>query len=123
MNLIALRNHCLAKPGVTEERPFGPETLVFKVMGKMFALTGDEPQPRSINLKADPDEALALRAEFEGVLPGYHMNKKHWNTVLLQADVPEVSICEMIDDSYFLVVNRLPKADRAAIVRQLDQKN
>lgn len=78
LNLQAVRDHCLAKPGTTEERPFGPDTLVFKVMGKMFALTGDDDPPRSLNLKCDPDEALALRAQFSGVQPGYHMNKKHW---------------------------------------------
>ena len=109
MNLAELRAYCLAKPGSTEERPFGPDTLVFKVMRKMFALTGDEPQPESVNLKCDPDDAMYFRQQFEGVRPGYHMNKKHWNTVDLAGSVPESLIQEMIDDSYELVVARLPR--------------
>jgi len=112
MDLHTLRTHCLAKPGTTEERPFGPDTLVFKVMGKMFALTGDEPEPASVNLKCDPDDALFFRAHFEGVKAGYHMDKKHWNTITLQSDVPESLIFEMIDDSYELVVKGLRKKDR-----------
>ncbi len=118
MNLDTIRNHCLAKPGTTAELPFGPDTLVFKVMGKMFALTGDEPQPESINLKCDPNDALALRDQFEGVKPGYHMNKRHWNTVMLAADVPDELLFDMIDDSYALVVRGLRKKDRDALMEK-----
>jgi predicted DNA-binding protein (MmcQ/YjbR family) len=122
MNLKSLRTYCLAKPGTTEERPFGPDTLVFKVMGKMFALVGDNPHPESVNLKCDPDDALFFRQKFEGVKPGYHMNKKLWNTVDLNGDVPETLIYKMIDDSYELVVNGLRKKDRDAL-RGLSEKS
>ena len=82
MTLEAFRSECLKKKGVTEETPFGPDTLVYKVAGKMFALTG-MPDFDSVNLKADPEAAVELREKYEAVLPGYHMNKKHWNTVLM----------------------------------------
>ena len=117
MNLEALRTYCLSKPATTEDRPFGPDTLVFKVMGKMFALTGDEPDPPSVNLKCDPDDALSFRNQFEGVKPGYHMDKKHWNTIELNGDVPESLIFEMIDDSYELVVKGLRKKEREQLSR------
>ncbi len=110
MDLKTLRSYLLAKPGAVEERPFGPETLVYKVMGRMFALTNDEPQPEFINLKCDPDDAMFFRSKFEGVKPGYHMNKKHWNSVYLASDVPESLIREMIDDSYELIAGNLPKS-------------
>jgi predicted DNA-binding protein (MmcQ/YjbR family) len=108
MDLAALRAYCLAKPGATEDRPFGPETLVFKVMNKMFALTGDEPQPASITLKCDPDDALFFRSQFKGVTTAGYMDKRHWNAVSLAGDVPESLAFEMIDDSYLLVVAGLP---------------
>jgi predicted DNA-binding protein (MmcQ/YjbR family) len=112
VDLHHLRTHCLAKPGTTEERPFGPDTVVFKVMNKMFALCGDDPQPAFVNLKCDPDDALFFRENFEGVKPGYHMDKRLWNSVYLQSDVPETLVREMIDDSYDLIVASLPKKDR-----------
>ena len=112
MTLEDIRNICLSRPGTTEDRPFGPDTLVFRVAGKMFALTGVEPVPASINLKCDPDDALFFRARFQGVQPGYHMHKQHWNTVFLQSDVPDSLIREMIGDSYELVCSRLPKSVR-----------
>lgn len=115
MKRDVLRQYCLAKKGVKEETPFGPDTLVFKVMGKMFALTGNEAEPKSINLKCDPDDSLFFRSRFEGVTPGYHMNKKHWNTVSLCGDVPESLVREMIDDSYELVVSNLPRKLKAAL--------
>lgn len=115
MNLIKLRAHCLAKPGTTEERPFGPDTLVFKVMNKMFALCGDDPEPEFVNLKCDPDDALFFRQKFDGVQPGYHMDKRRWNSVYLTGDVPESLILEMIDDSYDLVVAGLPGKLRAQL--------
>ena len=112
MNLTTLRTHCLAKPGTTEERPFGPDTIVFKVMGKMFALADDHPIPESVNLKCDPDDALFFRNHFEGIRPGYHMDKRHWITVQLDGSVPEALIFELMDDSYELVVKGLKKKDR-----------
>lgn len=122
MNLSTLRTHCLAKPGTTEERPFGPDILVFKVMGKMFALTGDEPEPSSVNLKCDPDDGLALRNQFVGVREGYHMNHRHWITVDLKSDVPDGLLVELINDSYDLVVTKLPKKDRETLKSLLIQK-
>lgn len=115
MDLDQLRTHCLAKPGTIEERPFGPDTVVFKVMNKMFALCGDRPQPEFVNLKCDPEDALALRAQFEGVKPGYHMDKRLWNSVYLEADVPDRLVAELIDDSYDLIVASLPKKTQQAL--------
>ena len=115
MDLAHLRTHCLAKPGTTEERPFGPDTLVYKVMNKMFALCSDDPQPGFVNLKCDPDDALFFREQFPGVTPGYHMDKRLWNSVSLAGDVPESLVCEMIDDSYDLVVASLPKKVRETL--------
>lgn len=108
MHIEALRDYCLSKKGVTEGLPFGPDTLVFKVGGKMFALAGLEPFDY-INLKCDPEKALELRAEFEGIRPGYHMNKEHWNSVYVDGTVHENLIIELIDLSYALVAESLPK--------------
>jgi predicted DNA-binding protein (MmcQ/YjbR family) len=111
LNIEAFRSYCLSKKGVTEEFPFDADTLVFKVMGKMFALT-DLDSFESVNLKCDPEKAVQLREEFSSVLPGYHMNKKHWNTVLMDSDVTDRLVKEWIDDSYLLVVDSLPKKMR-----------
>ena len=111
MNIESFRSYCLLKKGVTEEFPFGEETLVFKVMGKMFALT-DVERFESINLKCDPEQAVQLREEFPEVLPGYHMNKKHWNTVLMNRSVADKHLKAWIDDSYNLVVSGLNRATR-----------
>lgn len=94
--------------GTEEGLPFGEETLVFKVMGKMFALT-DIGSFASVNLKCDPEKAVELREQHAAVIPGYHMNKKHWNTVLMDGTVPDRLVKEWIDDSYRLVVASLPK--------------
>jgi predicted DNA-binding protein (MmcQ/YjbR family) len=115
MNLDQIRAFCLAKPGVTAEHPFGPDTLVLKVMNKMFALTSETAQPEFINLKGDLEDNLAFREQFEGVKPGYHMNKEHWNSVYFGSDVPEGLIREMINDSYDLIVASLPKKVREAL--------
>ena len=96
----------MAKPGVTAEFPFDPSTLVFKVMGKVFAIT-DADQFQFINLKCDPDRSLELRASYESIKPGYHMNKAHWNSVYPEAG--SKLICELIDHSYELIVSKLPK--------------
>ena len=111
MNVETFRSYCLSKKGVTEEFPFGEDTLVFKVMGKMFALT-DLDNFESVNLKCDPEKAVQLREEFSSVMPGYHMNKKHWNTVLMDASISDRLVKEWIDDSYSLVVDSLPKRMR-----------
>lgn len=114
MNLEKFRAYCLAKKGVTEEMPFGEETLVFKVMGKMFALA-DITDFSSINLKADPEKAVELRERYEAISPGYHMNKKHWNTVIIDGSLPEKLIASLIDDSYDLVVAGLTKKVKTAL--------
>ena len=103
----------MAKKGVTEEFPFDNETLVFKVAGKMFALTNVSTFA-SINLKCDPEKAVELRDQYPAVLPGYHMNKKHWNTILLDGSIPSKLLQNWIDESYIRVVNALPKRERAS---------
>jgi predicted DNA-binding protein (MmcQ/YjbR family) len=108
MNIETFRSFCLKKKGVTEEFPFGEEVLVFKVLGKMFALTNVE-NFESINLKCDPEKAAELRERYSSVIPGYHMNKKHWNTILLDGSVADKLIQEWTTDSYNLVVNSLSK--------------
>lgn len=112
MNIEAYRSYCLTKKGVTEEFPFDKSTLVYKVRGKMFALA-DVDSFQNINLKCDPAKAIQLREAYEGVNPGYHMNKRHWNTVQTDGSVPDTLICQWIDDSYKLVVGKLSSADRA----------
>lgn len=112
MNLPPLHKTLLNKKGTTEETPFGPEALVYKVMGKMFALIAWEENPLRITLKCEPDFALVLRAKYPAITPGYHMSKKHWNTIMLDGSIPEDEILEMIDDSYALVVKKLKKVDR-----------
>jgi predicted DNA-binding protein (MmcQ/YjbR family) len=116
MDLVELQAYLLAKRGTTEERPFGPEALVYKVMGKMFALIAWEASPLTISLKCDPDEALFMRDLYTAVRPGYHLNKKHWNTVTIDGSIPESEFLRMIDDSYKLVVKGLPKAQREALL-------
>lgn len=111
MNLEQIRAHCLAKPGVEESFPFDAETLAMKVGGKLFLLTHID-QPVSINLKCDPELAIELREKFDTILPGYHMNKKHWNTVMLQGRYGPKEIISWIDHSYNLVFNALPKKIR-----------
>ena len=108
MNIESFREYCLAKPGVTEGFPFDSKTLVFNVMGKMFALT-DVDAFQSINLKCDPEYAIELRETFQAVKPGYHMSKKHWNTVTVEGDVAEKLLQDLINHSYDLVVKSLTK--------------
>jgi predicted DNA-binding protein (MmcQ/YjbR family) len=111
MNIEQIREYCLKKKGVTEEFPFDEETLVFKVAGKIFLLTSLESIPLQINLKCDPEKAVELREEYEAVQPGYHMNKKHWITILIDGTVPIKKLFAWIDDSYNLVVAGLNKSD------------
>lgn len=108
MHIEAFREYCLAKPGVTEEFPFDNKTLAYKVMGKLFALT-DVDEFVSINLKCDPERTLELRETYASVIPGYHMNKKHWNTIETSGDVGDVMLKELIDHSYELVAKGLTK--------------
>lgn len=108
MNIEDFRTYCLQKPGVTESFPFDETTLVFKVLGKMFALT-DLEGDFSINLKCDPEKAIELREHHPSVQPGYHMNKKHWNTVFVDGSVSDNLIREWADHSYDLIVNSLAK--------------
>lgn len=103
MNIETLREYCLSKPGVEETVPFGPDTLVYKVNGKMFLLTGLGEERLSFNVKCDPDKAIELREEYDCVQPGYHMNKKHWNTIIVDGSVSIKQLKEWIDDSYKLV--------------------
>ena len=109
MNIEEFREYCLARPAVTESFPFDETTLVFKVANKIFALTDVEP-PFSINLKCDPEKAIELRERYPSVLPGYHMNKQHWNTIEVDGSIPDKLIYEWTDHSYDLIVQRLPKA-------------
>ncbi len=117
MNLEEFRDHCLSKKGVTEETPFGPEVLVYKVLGKMFSSTGIDRIPPSANLKCDPDKAIQLRNEYKSILPGYHMNKLHWNTIILESELDDRFIKELIDHSYNLVVSGLPKTQQLELAK------
>ena len=116
MDLEEFREYCLAKGGVTEGTPFGAIVLVFKVAGKMFALAALDAIPATVNLKCDPDVALELRDRYEQVRPGYHMNKKHWNTVEIDHGISETELRKMIDHSYELVVSRLPRRKRTELL-------
>ena len=112
MDLAQFRKYCLSKPFATEGTPVGPDVLVFKVRGKMFALASLEEVPTTVNLKCEPDLALDLRDRYEQVQPGYHMNKKRWNTVEIDSEIPDAEVRKMIDHSYELVIKSLPKAER-----------
>lgn len=111
MNIDEYREYCLSLKGTTEDLPFVENTLVFKVKGKMFALT-DIDLFESINLKCDPEEAVELREQYEGIIPGYHMNKRHWVTVKTDGSVPVKLLYELTEKSYNLVINKLPRRDR-----------
>ena len=115
MTAAELRDHCLSFTGAAETFPFGPETSVFKVSGKMFALSQLGADSLRVSLKCEPGLAEALRATHAGVLPGYHLNKRHWNTVILDGSVPDELVRDMIEDSYDLVLSKLPRARRRAL--------
>jgi predicted DNA-binding protein (MmcQ/YjbR family) len=104
MDVEQLREYCLTKPGAEETFPFGEETLVFKVNGKIFLLVSLEKQPLQFNVKCDPEKALELREQYASVLPGYHMNKKYWNTIIIDSSLSSQQLREFIDDSYDLVL-------------------
>jgi predicted DNA-binding protein (MmcQ/YjbR family) len=115
MNFEELRDHCLSFLGTEEKFPFGPETSVFKVSGKIFALSRLAENPLRVSLKCDPPLAEQLREAHAAVLPGYHLNKRHWNTVIIDGSVPDKMITDMVEDSYDLVVSKLPRARRRAL--------
>lgn len=115
MHIEDLREYCLLKKGVEEGFPFGEETLVFKVMGKMFLLSGLEYQPLQFNAKCEPEKAIELREQYNCVIPGYHMNKQHWNTIICDGSVSNKIILNWIDDSYNLVVDSLTKKLKAEL--------
>ncbi|NJM37764.1 MAG: MmcQ/YjbR family DNA-binding protein [Akkermansiaceae bacterium] len=112
MDLPKAIDYFLSKPGAEESTPFGPDVLVYKVSGKMFAAAAPDDFPARINLKCDPEKALDLRDEYESILPGYHMNKRHWNTLILDGSLPTKLVKELIDHSYELVIASLPKSKR-----------
>ena len=120
MDLAAVRDLCLALPEAAESFPFGEGALVFKVAGKMFALLALDAIPARVNLKCDPERAVELREAYPAVAPGYHMNKRHWNTVVLDRSVPSPRVREMVTDSYRLVVVGLKKADRERVLAAWD---
>lgn len=116
MDIETFRTYCLSKKGTDESFPFGEQTLVFKVMGKMFALAGLDNEDFTANLKCDPERVIQLREEHPlDILPGYHMNKKHWNTVRFESDLDDTFLSELVDHSYDLVVSKLTKKDKAAL--------
>jgi predicted DNA-binding protein (MmcQ/YjbR family) len=107
-----LRAWCLAQPGAIEDFPFGPEHSVFKVGGKMFALSTLDRRPLEVSVKCEPELAIDLRASYTAIRPGYHLNKRHWNTVTLDGSLPDQLVRDLVEDSYDLVVNALPKRTR-----------
>lgn len=115
MNIEVLRNYCISKKGVEEAFPFDQETLVFKVMGKLFLLTGINSHPVEFNVKCDPEKAIELREKYACVQPGYHMNKKHWNTIVCDGSVSTKQLNQWIDDSYTLVVSGLSKKEKETL--------
>lgn len=117
MNIEELRTYCLTKPGVSEELPFGPDTLVFKVGGKIFLLVGLDAQPLSFNVKCNPERAIELREQYpHSVFPGYHMNKQHWNTIIVNGELSIQHLQHHIDHSYELIFNKLPQKLRDDIL-------
>ena len=117
MEPSAVAEFALELPEVTEEQPFGPEVDVYKVVGKVFLLIAPESAPPTISVKCEPDLAIELRAEYEAVIPGYHLNKKHWNTVILDGTIPDDEVEEMVSHSYERVVAGLPKTVRQRLAR------
>ena len=117
MNIEQLQQYCLSKPGVQETLPFGPDVLVYKVGGKVFLLCPLDTEKFQFNIKCDPDTALELREQHPSVLPGYHMNKKHWNTIMADGSIPVKKLKEWIDHSYELVVESLPNKEREKVLK------
>ena len=110
MDIETFRQYCLQLKGVEETLPFGPDTLVYKVMGKVFAITGLDAEEFEVNLKCDPERAIDLREEYPGlIIPGFHMNKKHWNTIYFDMGLSNDLLYDLINHSYQLVVEGLPR--------------
>jgi predicted DNA-binding protein (MmcQ/YjbR family) len=116
-----VRDYCLSKKGVEESLPFDDDTPVYKVMGKIFALISLL-HPQSINLKCDPERAIELREEYSGIIPGYHMNKVHWNTIAFDGSVPFKLVYELVDHSYDLIIKSLPKKTQIELKRRFDEE-
>lgn len=114
MDISDLHAYCMGLAHVTEDQPFGPDVVTFRIAGKIFLLLALD-VPLSFNVKCEPELAIELREQFEDVLPGYHMNKKHWNTVRLEGSLTNRQICDMVDHSYNLVFNALPARVRATL--------
>ena len=112
MDPAGLRAWCLRQPGSSEEFPFGPELSVFKVAGKIFAISSLDDSRLGVSLKCEPDLAVALRASYPAIRPGYHLNKRHWNTVTIDGTLPDQLVRDMVEDSYDLIVSALPKRIR-----------
>ena len=112
MDATELRSWCVERAGVIEDFPFGPETSVFKVAGKMFALSRLDGTPLEVSVKCEPDLAVALRDSYPAIRPGYHLNKRHWNTITLDGSMPDQLVRDLIEDSYDLIVSALPKRVR-----------
>ena len=119
MNVEQLRTYALLKKGTEEGQPFGPDALVYKVGGKMFLLLSLDAVPLQFNAKCDPDTALELREQYPCVRPGYHMSKKHWNTIVVDGSVGDKTIRQWVDDSYSLVFESLPKQIKAELAAAL----
>lgn len=118
MRFDRVRDYLLSLPGTAEDFPFGPEHMVFRVGRKIFAILAYEETPARVNLKCEPSRALELRESFASVIPGYHMNKKHWNTVILDGELPPRQLEELMDHSYQLVVASLPKKDQKLLQKK-----
>ena len=116
MNTKSLEAYLLSKKGASKEFPFGDYVAVFKVMGKMFAVVSEQDNPLRINLKATPEDCIAFREIYECVIPGYHMSKKHWNTIILDGTMEDDNLKLMIDDSYELIVSKLTKKQREELL-------
>ena len=112
MNIEELRDFCISKKAVEESTPFGPDTLVFKVVGKVFLIVGMDSQPLQFNVKCNPEKAIELREAYICVKPGFHMNKKHWNTIIVDGSVSDQLIESWINDSYNLIVSKLTKNEK-----------
>jgi len=115
VDAVALRRWCLAQTGSVEEFPFGPTTSVFKVGGKVFAISALDRLPLEVSVKCEPELAVELRGTYPAIRPGYHLNKRHWNTVTLDGTLPDRLVRDLVEDSYDLVVNALPKRTRARL--------
>ncbi|MBN2134543.1 MAG: MmcQ/YjbR family DNA-binding protein [Acidobacteria bacterium] len=117
MTFDDLYKYCMSRKGATNDLPFDETTICFRVMGKIFALTDIKDDPPRVNLKSDPELALELREMYTSVIPGYHMNKKHWNTVIIDGSISDSEIEKMIDHSYKLIIKSLKKSDREDLER------